>query len=67
MLDGARAAQCFKKKVLGGYVRTLHRLDPQLATHLLKAHKSAFEAGRAFFEEEIRHAERALEKVGKER
>lgn len=67
MFNGAEAARRLKKDVLGGYVRTLHRIDPEVATHILKAQRHFFEAGRAFFEEEIGHADRALEKISQKK
>lgn len=65
MQNGAECATRFKKRVLGGYVRLLERMDPEFSTHILKAQRHFFEAGRLFFEEEIRHADRALGKIGK--
>ena len=63
MWNGQEAARCFKKKVLGGYVRALNEMDPQLAGHILKAQRAMFQAGRDFFEVEMGHANRALDKI----
>jgi hypothetical protein len=54
-----------KKNVLGGYVRFLESIDPQVATHVLNAQKELFLAGERFFSEEIKHADKALNKIRK--
>jgi len=59
---GVEAARSFKKNVLGGYVRALERIDPQVAANILGAQREFFAAGKAFFEAEMNHAARAEEK-----
>ena len=62
-MDGQQLAQCLKRRVLGGYVRWLHRIDPQVADHILEAQRQAFLAGASFFQSEVGHAERAQAKI----
>lgn len=54
-----------KSRVLGTYGRALNQLDPELATHLLASQREFFLAGKAFFEEEAKHAEKAMAKLKK--
>ncbi len=60
--NGVEAAKSFKKNVLGGYVRALGHIDPQVAANILGAQREFFAAGKAFFEAEMKHAARAEEK-----
>ncbi|MDX2177910.1 MAG: hypothetical protein SF028_15725 [Candidatus Sumerlaeia bacterium] len=57
--DGVGAARFVKKRVLGGALRQLDKIDPEVAAGLLAAQRSFFAAGKAFFDEEMKHAERA--------
>jgi hypothetical protein len=61
--DGADVAKWVKRNTLGRVARAYDSMDPQVAEHLLSAQRSFFLAGKAFFEEELRHADRALDKV----
>lgn len=60
--DGPTAVRAIKKTVLGGYIRTLERMDPAVAANILGAQREFFAAGRAFFESEMNHAAKAEEK-----
>ena len=51
-----------KQKAFDIYMRGLDRLDPKVAHHLLGFQREMFLAGRAFFESEARHAEKAMAK-----
>lgn len=65
MFDGPSLARKLKKNVLGTYVRALDRMDPQVARHILESNRQFFLAGKTFFEDEIRHAEKAIDKIEK--
>jgi len=62
-MSGAEFASRLKKEVLGGYVRALESIDPEVACHILTAQKEAFLAGKKFFEAEVGHADRAINKI----
>lgn len=64
-MDAVHLIQGLKRRVLGGYVKTLERIDPKLATHVLSAQREFFMAGKVFFEEEVRHADKALRRIRK--
>jgi len=63
MRDAVEMVSKFKKNVLGGYVRALNRIDPQVAEHILESQRQAFLAGRSFFDAEAGHAARAIAKI----
>lgn len=63
MFDGVAVAKKFKYKVLGQYVRALHKLDPGVATHILNSQREFFLAGKTFFEAEAGHAQKAIDKI----
>jgi hypothetical protein len=62
-MSGPEFAQRLKKEVLGGYVRALESIDPEVACHILNAQKEFFLAGKTFFEAEVGHAEKAINKI----
>lgn len=63
MYDSVQFVRSVKKNVLGGYVRFLDRLDPEFSRRVLSAQREFFLAGRAFFDEEARHAEKAIHRM----
>lgn len=65
MPDGVDCAKSLKKNVLGAYVRGLESIDPKVAAHLLTAQREFFAAGRAFFEAEMGHADKAIDRIRK--
>lgn len=62
-MSGADFVTRIKKEVLGGYVKALEAVDPEFACHVLSAQKEMFLAGKTFFEAEVGHAERAINKI----
>lgn len=52
-----------KKRAARAYLGVLDQLDPEVARHILGFQREMFLAGQAFFEEEVRHADKALEKL----
>lgn len=63
MTNRAQRLSDLKKRIIGGYIRGLQCIDPQVATHILTAQREAFAAGKAFFEVEMNHADRAIDKI----
>lgn len=61
--SGVEFARGVKRNVLGRAVDGLIRFDPKFAAHVFSAHREFFAAGRAFFDAECQHAERAVEKA----
>ncbi len=52
-----------KKTAARAYVRTLERVDPEFAVHVLTAQRELFLAGSAFWRSEAEHADRAIQKI----
>lgn len=52
-----------KKMAARAYIRSLERVDPRFAEHVLNAQREFFLAGSAFWRAEAEHAERAIEKI----
>lgn len=65
MFNGLECTKTLKKKVLYRYVRTLEKMDSQLARHLLTSQREFFLAGKTFFDIEAGHAQKALNKISK--
>jgi len=63
MIDGVRIANELKKKILIEGLKKLEAFDPELAHHMVSAQREVFKAGQAFFESEVGHADRFLEKL----
>ena len=63
MIDGVRIANELKKKILLDGLNKLEAFDPELAHHVVSAQREVFKAGQAFFESEVQHADRFLEKL----
>ncbi len=65
MIDSANVLNDAKKRAVKGYIKALGCLDPKVATHILGAQKEFFLAGKAFFEAEAGHVEKAMKKFEK--
>jgi hypothetical protein len=63
MFDGPGFVHRAKRRLYKGYIGALERLDPDVAKHLLASQREMFLAGKAFFEEEAKHAEKAMNRM----
>lgn len=62
MINGVQLATGVKKNVFGLYLKALDALDPQVAGHIVKGQRELFLAGQRFFESEVGHASKAIDK-----
>ena len=60
--DGVSAVRSAKRRVFGGIVQIMDRMDPRVAASLMSVNRELLAAGEAFFGAERKHADSAVER-----
>ena len=60
--DGVNAVRSVKRRVFGGIVHLMDRMDPGVAASLMSVNRELLAAGEAFFGAERKHADAAVDR-----